>query len=327
MNGKWIKFKGKFWAVLIFNVLIIYGLATWFMQNVHVRTLWHDITKVHASSLLLIGCLNFLVAVFYAFRLVQLLQINYKMAFKLICIGNGLNHVLPFRLGDVTRIFYAKQHYQIPVDRFVAATIIERYCDLVLLLSIGLFFLFGGHEYYDASLIIFLMILLICAVITLFFYRSMIMGQGKIRQWLDTLPVISSIIEQLSQMLVAKNKSLILVISGAIWLSTVLIYYAFFSINLSGMVAVSFSAATILCLTTTLAFAIPYMIAGIGVFESVIYYYLIHFLHVAPTEAVALALVFHCMLALPQIALMMGVLAWNRIPNFMSVWRRRSKIV
>jgi hypothetical protein len=85
----------------------------------------------------------------------------------------------------------------------------------------------------------------------------------------------------------------------------------FFSTNLSP-VPLSISGAIFLLFTTALSFAIPYTFAGIGIFETAVVYYLINYLHIIPTKALALALVFHFATVLPQLVLLTVVALLHR---------------
>jgi len=100
----------------------------------------------------------------------------------------------------------------------------------------------------------------------------------------------------------------LVLMSGFLWFSVLLVYYLFFHINLP-LAQFTLADAILLLFTTTMCFAIPYSIAGIGIFETAIVYCLVKFSGVAGTNALALAIGFHFACTLPQVIPMFFVLA------------------
>jgi hypothetical protein len=161
-----------------------------------------------------------------------------------------------------------------------------------------------------------LLVLLACGSLSLLIYRAMLTPGNRVREYLHRFAVCRVLLDKLAAMTEIQRIARVLWSALWIWGFTLLIYYVFFRHNLS--IPFDLSAAIILCLSTTLAFAIPYMIAGIGVFESAIFYVLVQMLHVNTGEAIATALIFHLAFALPQLVLM--VLAGLGL-----TWQARSK--
>src|SRR3990167_382605 len=255
--------KTKCLLMFGFNVALFYALWRWFSDNIHVPVLFRDIAHIHFSSLVGVLILDLLVSFFYGYRLMKLIGKPFATAWGLVCIGNGLNNILPFRLGDVARVYCGREYYQVEMNQLISATFVERYCDLILLLVFGLFFCFSGQSGFNGLLSAVFSVLLLCGASSFLIYRSVIAGRGRMKQWLDSLPVVSAIVDHLRTMTSSRLIKKILGLSLLVWFGTILIYYLFFSINLTEKM--DFPEATLLCFTTTLAFAIPYMIAGIGV--------------------------------------------------------------
>lgn len=308
-NFAWI--RAKYVLVLVFNSTLFYALWKWFVDNVPFDVLVADIRHIHPSSLFLTVVLGFIASLCYGYRLKKLLDCSFSQAWSLVCVGNGLNNLLPFRLGDAMRIYLAKERFRMDVHQLVAATIVERYCDLVLLLGFGAVFCVFGRLSFDGMLSMVMLLLLCCGSLSLVIYRALMTPGVKLKAWLQRFSHVQLVVNSLSQMTHVRQLHKILWCSFLVWFSTVAIYYAFFSQNLS--VGLNYPEAILLCLSTTLAFAVPYMIAGIGVFESALFYVLVQYVHVGSAEAIALALVFHLAFALPQILWMVIALTWPRV--------------
>lgn len=308
----YLKRNLKYFLTVAFNVFLFYSLIHWFNHNIHLHGLWNDMTHIKWTSVLWVFSLDVVVSLLYALRLQSLLGVPITQAWSIVCIGNGLNNLLPFRLGDVARIYCAKQYYQIKVSRVIAATFIERYFDLMMLLGIGVSVVLFGSPGYDMTFIYILLILLSFGILSVLLYRMLLAENGWLRRWFYRFSIVEKFMLVLSGIFHRVSQKRIIINSLMIWLILIAIYYVFFKVNLVG-VHLSFQSAAILCFTTTLAFAVPYVVAGIGVFESVVIYYLISFLHVPTTEAVALALMFHLVYALPQVLLMALIILKRKV--------------
>ncbi len=313
--------KAKYLFVLLFNTCLFYALWKWFVDNVPLDVLVADIRHIQLDSLLMTLFLGVLASVFYGYRLKRLLGITFGHAWTLVCIGNGLNNLLPFRLGDAMRIYIAKERYQLDVHELFAATLLERYCDLVMLLGFGAIFWIFGHLSFDGLLSIVMLMLLCCGSLSLVIYRAILTPGPKLQPWLQRFSHLHLVVNRLVQMTQAGRFHKILWITFWVWFMTVNVYYVFFSQNVS--VGLHYPEAILMCLTATLAFAIPYMIAGIGVFESALFYVLVQYVHVSSAEAIALALVFHLAFSLPQIVMMMVAWMWPRFKIASVNWRLR----
>ncbi len=275
----------------------------WVAHNIHFHRLAHDMMMVNPISIAWVVGLDIFISFLYGYRLKQLLGTRLSSAWSLVCIGNGLNSILPFRLGDMLRVYYAKHYYQLDMDKTIAATFMERYYDLFLLIIIGTVALLSGPSPYDMTFIYALLILVTCSLLSILIYRLIMSETSALRKWLCRSRIVADFIDCLTTLVSKKNKRQLVTVTVCIWSGLILLYAAFFNLNLPAS-SVTWQSALILCFTTTLAFAVPYVVAGIGIFESAVIYYLINYMHVLPTEAVALALVFHFVYSLPQVILM-----------------------
>lgn len=308
--------KPKYVLSLLFNLLIFYALWNWLDENVSLPLLLHAIQHIKLESIIIVAGLSLCASLVYALRLKILIETNFWSVWSLVCIGNGLNNILPFRLGDAARIFIARERFNLDMQTLIAASLIERYSDLAILLLFGFSFGLMAHWQTHAWFRLLLLVLLACGSLSLLIYRAMLTPGNCVREYLHRFAVCRLLLDKLAEMTEIQRIARVLWSALWVWSFTLLIYYVFFRHNLS--IPFDLSAAIILCLSTTLAFAIPYMIAGIGVFESAIFYVLVQMLHVNTGEAIATALIFHLAFALPQLLLM--VLAGLGL-----TWQTRSK--
>ena len=111
------------------------------------------------------------VLILYALQLSFLMKIAFWKAFCITSTGCGLNNILPFRLGDILRIYFAKQFFNFSISTTTAATLMERYFDFVMLLILGSLVLFSIQYALEVNIIYLFLILLSCSLLSVIFYR------------------------------------------------------------------------------------------------------------------------------------------------------------
>ncbi len=312
--------------VVLFNAALIYLLSQFVVKNVHLRLLWEDVIHISQASIWVVAAIYTLVALVYGIRLALLMDVPVSKAFCIASIGNGLNRVLPCRLGDVLRIYFAKRFYRMRMTRMVSATFLERYSDMLILLLMAVV-LICSPPYHHKSTVYYLgLSLLGIALLCLYLYRVLILKNTCFQRFCCRSRRVMHFLTFIHRMSFSKNRSTILFSSAVIWASIIIAYDVFFQINLLG-VSFSWTDAVFLCFTATLSFAIPYSIGSIGVFESTVTYYLMNHLHVMATDAIALALVFHFFMALPQLILMLLAFASRKVPHIMRFALRAKRSV
>lgn len=253
----------------------------------------------------------------YGLRFELLLKSNFKKAFCIIGIGSGINNILPFRVGDILRVYFAKQFYGFDIPHTLAATFIERYFDLIMLLTLGAVILLIPKFNLEINVAYMLIILLGCSVLSIFLYRYLIVKDSMIKQFVCRSEQVKILLVAIADVVSTPNKFPVFIFSTAIWIAALVVYYLFFKWNLPAD-SFGWSGAVFLLFTTTLSFVIPYAFAGVGIFETAIVYYLVKFLHIVPTKALALALVFHLVSAVPQIAIMAVIFLVHRTDRLKS---------
>lgn len=301
---KWSKKNLKWVLALIFNVFLFLFLYYWLKKNISFHELIHSIKQTHISSILGVIVIYMVVLTFYSLRLSTILKFDFKNSFFLVSINSGFNNLLPFRMGDILRIYFAKKIFNIDVDHIIAATFMERYFDLTLLLLLGSVILLQQPLGLSLNTIYVFTLLLGCSLLGFILYRYLIVVDNSAKKLLCRSERLSFFIKAMEKVFLDKNKLIIFLFSSGVWLGILAAYYSFFKMNLP-VTSFDLTGSILLLFTTTLSFAVSYSLAGIGIFESAIVYYLIKHLHVLPSDALALALVFHFATALPQIGLML----------------------
>lgn len=298
-------------SVLIFNVVLFFVLYYWFATNVQGSALIHDIHRVPTPSIFFIFFVYLLNILIASWRFSKLLPCSFFQSGVLVCITYGLNNLLPFRAGDILRLYFAKRLFSIKVSKTLTATFIARYLDLLVLLILGGLLVVSSHTANDTYLVYLFITLLSFSILALVLYRILVLKPGMLSCFCRKSRFVASVLESVETLMEQRHKTRLFLISLLLWSTVLLVYYSFFKINLP-LSPFTLREAILLMFTTTLCFAIPYSFAGIGIFEAAIVYCLVKFVGVSTTQALALAMVFHLAVALPQISLMVLMLLYYR---------------
>ncbi len=293
----------RYLVTILFNIFLFYLLYLWLQRNIHLHSLLVDIEETKLSSVIPIFFFYFIITCFYGMRLALLLRTEFRQSFYITSIGNGLNNILPFRLGDFLRVYFARRFFDIDMPHTFAATFMERYFDLIVLLILGSVILLNVEYGFEINAVYLFIILLSCSLISLLLYRYLIVKDTYLKSWVCRSERIKLLLQAVEDVVSTRNKLRVFLLTLVIWSCLLLVYYVFFSVNLN-FPAINVMGAVFLLFTTTLSFAVPYSFAGIGIFEAAIVYDLIKYAHVVPTKALALALVFHFTVAAPQVVAM-----------------------
>lgn len=295
-------------SALLFNTVLFAVLYHWFSAHVSLRYLEADLRHLTYLSFVLVCVLYLINIMIAAWRFAALLGCDYSAALNITCVMYGLNNLLPFRAGDILSPLFAKRVYNFNLPETLMATFLSRYLDLVILMVLGGVLVLSRSTENDDYIVYALTVLLILSLITIALYHSLILRPGKMREYCLNVPFLASLLQSIERIMAQPQKWRLILVSGMLWLSVLFVYYFFFHINLPAQ-HFGLSAAILLLFTTTLCFAIPYSIAGIGIFETAIVYCLAKFAGVEGTHALTLAISFHLICTLPQVLPMFFVLA------------------
>ena len=134
----------KFALMLSVNLVLFYFLSRWVQTSIrweHFKSAFLDTPVSAAASALVIGLI---LLVLYGQRLAYLIDRGLGQGFWIVCYGFGANSVLPFRIGDALKLYFAKRYYRVSATRLLLIKVMEKFFDLFFLLCIGLLALLSG---------------------------------------------------------------------------------------------------------------------------------------------------------------------------------------
>lgn len=284
------------WAFLAVNLAALVAVLHWLREHISLSELLDQFKSLPAEALVGALVLNIAVLGVYGARLSLLLPARQLQALAVVIIGFGMNGVLPFRLGEVAKLAYARQLFGIATSRLVAATAAEKLMDLCALLLLGLLASqLVVAPYLDRGIAIagVLAGILVAGLALAFLALAIWERTGrKTHSWItdafDTLRAqrgLSRIVR-------------LALLTVAIWAITVASVHWMFG---SVFPQFSLADACVLTLVLALAIAIPSAPAGLGVVEAAIVAYLHQTLQAEPNRALASALAFHMIVVIPQV--------------------------
>ena len=285
--------KGLFLAA---NLAILALIVYWTSENISFGELLERARDLPPEGLLGALVLNLAVLGVYGLRLSLLLGTRRLPALATVIIGFGMNGVLPFRLGEVAKLGYARQLFDIATPRLIAATAAEKLMDLCALLLLGLAasqlvvapFL-DKHIAIAALLVGGLVIVLAIGLLALALWER---SGREAHNW------ITDIFDTLKTQKDKKRLGQLALLTVAVWLITVASVHLMFS---SVFPQFSIANACVLSLVLALAIAMPGGPAGLGFVEAAIVAYLHQALQAEPNQALASALAFHVIVVVPQV--------------------------
>ena len=289
-----------FWIV---NLVVFAAIIYWLRDNISVTDVGNELLKIPVNGLFWALILNLAVLAVYGDRLSLLLAARRLTALGVVIIGFGMNGVLPFRLGEVAKLAYAKRIFNIATSRLLAATAVEKLMDLcaLLLLSI-LVSQVAVAPYLNQGILVTTLLVgvLILAVLFAFLARARWERSGrKTHSW---------IISAFETLRAQNEKVRILHLASqtvVIWAITVTSIFWMFS---SVFTEFSIIDASSLTLLLALAIAVPSAPAGLGVVEAAVVAYLHQSLLIESNKALASALAFRLVVVVPQILMTAAIL-------------------
>lgn len=288
------------------NLAAFVAILLWLRENISLSEVVGQLKAIPMEGLLVALALNVAVLGVYGTRLSLLLAARRLPALAVVIIGFGMNGVLPFRLGEVAKLAYARQLFGIATPRLIAATAAEKLMDLCALLLLGLVASqLVVAPYLNRGIAVAALLVggLVLALIVAFLVLARWERSGR--------QTHSWIADAFDTLRAQKDKARIVRLASlttVIWAITVASVYWMFS---SVFPQFSLSNAGVLTLVLALAIAIPSAPAGLGVVEAAIVAYLHQALQADPNQALASALAFHFIVVMPQMlataAILLGV--------------------
>jgi len=290
----------KQFLLISINVILFIYLGVWLSNNIKYEVFLNTLSSVDLSVLAIVMLLNIIILFPYANRLKLILNSNnFKVPYKITVVGYGLNIVLPFKLGEIGKILYAKRVHGIQASKFAIISFIEKLFDVNILFIILLFSLLFSTKNTLASsgIISSVFVFLIFSWLLIFSIRK-----KNIKNLLKTrivfkIKVVKKFIFILHREIKQYSFKTILKSSIIIWFINILIVYLIF--RLISPIEISILDITILIVMLSFAISIPSLPANLGVVEGIIVWYLITYYSIPNEKALLIALIYHIGYALP----------------------------
>lgn len=309
----------RYGLVIAVNIVLLYLLYRWYQQNIHWHEFAHALQTVPRTGVVAALVFGICILALYGQRLAYLLNQNTTVpfwpSFWIISYGFGANNILPLRIGDGLKVYFAKKYFGISVTRLVLVKVMEKFFDLTALLFIGLWIAIIGSVAVDK-----VHLMGMAAFLTLLFCGAFIAAALAQRDilWISRLRRLEHVDHAIGTFqVVITNPALkqVLGMTFGIWAMTIGAMFMYYTLVFPD---VNIRLVDILALVflTALSLGIPSVPGALGLFEAAVVFYLNTFLKIPAVDALACALVLHLVQAVPQIALMMVAMLAGRW------WRR-----
>lgn len=302
-----IKKTAKYVVMIGLNVAFFYYFIVWLNESIQWEQVGAAFRQVPHAAIAFSLTFNLLILYFYGKRLACLVSQSFAAGFWISVYGFGANNVLPFRLGDLLKLYHAKKYYHISTTKLIFVKITEKLFDLGFLFLVGGGAFLGGGFFINEKYLGVIALFLIVAALSVTFLLYTISRRGRL---IDVITGHRRLNHFYKKILEIKNNGDVvaaLKISGIIWLMTTLIFYGFFRLALPD-VSIGYSDALALTFITALSLGIPSTPGALGVFEAAVVFYLTTFLHVDTEHALATAVLMHLAMVIPQILLMVAAM-------------------
>lgn len=303
----------KYGLMVLVNLVFFYYLYMWVEISINWLDLKEALVSVPDSAIAWVLILELVALGLYGLRLATLIEQRLLISFWIVVFGFGANCILPMRLGDVAKLYYARRYYCVSATKLLFVKMMEKFFDLSFLLAIGFIpIILGGiviEQIYLLVISLSLVAGLIVAMIAINMIRRDHRWVTKMRHYKSLNHFINMFEEVTASRFLKKS----LLITMVIWLLTIAMMYFYYKIAL-GQYQIGWYDAFALVFITSLSLGIPSSPGGLGVFEAGIVIYLTNVIGVSPEQALATALIFHLLLVIPQIILMLGSMLAIQLP-------------
>src|SRR5574340_284898 len=282
------------------NFVVFYFLIDWVVENISPDVLLEYLHRIPTASIIPTVLVNILALALYGLRLAVLVSRSFSVSFQIVNLGSGFNTILPFRLGEIARLYYARRIFSLSAAKLFAAGLIEKFFDLVALGGLVIVvLLFSNNGFIGKSVAGVLFGLILAAYLSIVMFRSF---SHRVEEWLSGIGPAKALIAGLREHGKVRDLPQVSGYTLAIWVANVAAVYIGFS-GFLPVVEFGVADAIALLLIIALAIAIPSAPSGLGVFEGGIVAYLTQSFHIKNELALACAIVFHMVMIVPQIAL------------------------
>lgn len=291
------------------NLVIFYYLIVWCSENIRLDLFSRQFSQIPLKAVALTIILNLTATAFYALRLGVMINLRFQVSLPAIFLGFGLNTVLPFRLGEIAKLYYAKRYFRIPATSLFSATLVEKLFDLSALAVLAtLFVTLTSIVVIPTSIFIALIVVVIIGFTAVLGYRKF---AHRLERSMGASARVQALIAALHVQSQLNHLRRIVCYTLVIWALNIMVVYAGLSTFLPDY-PIGVLDAIALLLILAVAIAIPTAPAGIGLFEAGIVAYLSHVREVPNELALAAAVVLHIAMMLPHLVAVSWIMIRQR---------------
>lgn len=288
-------------SMSVANLVLCCFLVFWAISNVNLDLLLGHLHSFSQGVMVAVVALGVLSLAIHGLRMHILSSWPLGTSFQIVTLGAGMNIILPFRLGDLARIYYARRYFALSGTKLVGIGLVEKFFDLVAVAGLTFLLLSSGvRRFIPTEIVISLGAVILIMGASFFVFKrfasvveDQILGSRRLRRWSE------AILEHAAPTELPRVAGSTLLI----WITNVFLVFVAFS---GFLPEAGFGVLDALCvlIISALAIALPGAPAGVGIFEAGIVTYLKQALEVTSDLALACAIVFHAAMVFPYIVLM-----------------------
>lgn len=190
---------------------------------------------------------------------------NIRSPFSALLLSQGFNLVLPGRIAELFKVTYLHAYADIPLSRGMAAVVLERSVDLLIVAGLGLvgFALLSGAT---NGVSLGLAALVIAALILIPFLEKHLTTLTDHFPWPRLRVFFQELLKHIAETVRAATFYRVLVLGLATWAASFANIYLF--VTLAGNKPVDFEGVLVLFVATTLGGAVPALPGGFGSYEA-----------------------------------------------------------
>ena len=134
----------RYSVLVTINIVLFYYLVLWFRDSIRWTEFEEAILYIPAPAMLIALILGVLTLGAYGKRTALLVDKDFEPSFWIVTFGFGANNVLPFRLGDALKVYFARKNFKVSATKLIFVKVMEKSFDLSAVLIIGYIVLMAG---------------------------------------------------------------------------------------------------------------------------------------------------------------------------------------
>ena len=287
-------------AILAINAVLLVIFLDWFSRNISFPELLGHFSRIPVHAILISLLINLGSLAAYASRMALLVGRNFFIGFAIVNIGYAFNAIFPMRLGEPVKIVVVHRMYRLPLSRVAVAAVLEKFLDLIkVIILAGLVISVAAERHVDASML--QRSVIAVAMLGIGFWVLKLLAP-RINGLFSGLAWLKRLVADVYQHSITVPLGRIIFMTVIIWACNIFLVYAVLNGYIPARGFNLLDAATML-VVLAFAVAIPSAPASIGLFEAGIVAFLTQAHGIQNELALAVAVVFHLVITVPQLAI------------------------